>query len=116
MSNLPHPDDLGAIIGNTHQDDIPKIVDLQKESFPYLASCGNMWRHEELDTHLRIFRQGQFFAVESDDLVIGSATTLKISLIPEYAEYTWKEITADGMICNHNPNGDSLYGADVIHT
>ena len=31
----------------------------------------------------------------------------------EYAEHTWKEITGDGMFKNHNPNGDSLYGADI---
>ncbi len=32
---------------------------------------------------------------------------------PEYAEHTWKEITAEGMFTNHNSNGDSLYGADI---
>jgi hypothetical protein len=44
---------------------------------------------------------------------VGSASTLIISLNPKYAEHTWKEITGDGMFENHNPNGDSLYGADI---
>jgi GNAT superfamily N-acetyltransferase len=54
-----------------------------------------------------------FVAVEPDDTIVGSASTLIVSLNPEYAEHTWKEITADGMFTNHNPNGDSLYGADI---
>ena len=45
--------------------------------------------------------------------VVGSASTLIVSLSPEYADHTWGEITADGMFTNHDPNGDSLYGADI---
>jgi hypothetical protein len=52
-----------AIVRNTVSEDIPKIVDLQKESFPYLARYGNIWRPEELESHVRIFPQGQFVAV-----------------------------------------------------
>ncbi len=97
MSDSLHPRDLGVIIRNTHSEDIPKIVDLQKESFPYLARYGNIWHPEELESHLRIFPQGQFVAVEPDGMVVGSASTLIVSLNPEYAEHTWKEITQ--MVC-----------------
>lgn len=86
---------------------------LQQESFPILARYGNIWHPEELKSHLQIFPQGQFVAVEEDGTVVGSASTLIINLDPEYAEHTWKRITADGMFTNHNPNGDSLYGADI---
>lgn len=102
-----------VIIRNTLPADIPKVVGLQKESFPFLARYGNIWHPEELQSHLRIFPQGQFVAVEPDDTVVGSASTLIVSLDPEYAEHTWKEITADGIFTNHNPEGDSLYGADI---
>jgi ribosomal protein S18 acetylase RimI-like enzyme len=102
-----------AIVRNTLPEDIPKIVQLQKESFPYLARYGNIWRPEELESHVRIFPQGQFVAVEPDGTVVGSASSLIVTLNPEYAEHTWIEITANGMFTNHNPNGDSLYGADI---
>jgi ribosomal protein S18 acetylase RimI-like enzyme len=101
------------VIRNTRPDDIEKIVKLQQESFPILARYGNIWHPEELKSHLQIFPQGQFVAVEEDGTVVGSASTLIINLDPEYAEHTWKGITADGMFTNHNPNGDSLYGADI---
>lgn len=105
--------DTHLTIRNTKVDDIPRIIRLQKESFPYLAKYGNIWQTEELESHIRIFPQGQFIAAEPDGTVVGSASTLIVSLIPEYAEHTWCEITADGLFTNHNPNGDSLYGADI---
>jgi ribosomal protein S18 acetylase RimI-like enzyme len=108
-----HPREQGVVVRNTQSDDISKIVDLQKESFPYLARYGNIWHPEELKSHLRIFPQGQFVAVEPDGLIVGSASTLMVSLNPEYAAHAWKEITANGMFTNHNSNGDSLYGADI---
>jgi ribosomal protein S18 acetylase RimI-like enzyme len=113
MSEPLHPREQGVVVRNTQSEDIPKIVDLQKESFPYLARYGNIWHPEELESHLRIFPQGQFVAVEPDGLIVGSASTLMVSLNPEYADHTWKEITANGMFTNHNSNGDSLYGADI---
>lgn len=105
--------DVHLTIRNTIPDDIEKIVQLQKESFPILARSDNIWHPEELKSHLRIFPLGQFVAVEEDGDIVGSASTLIVNLNPEYAEHTWKEITADGMITNHNTDGDSLYGADI---
>ena len=113
MPDSLHPRDLGVIVRNTQLENISKIVNLQKESYPYLAPYGNIWRSEELESHLRIFPQGQFVAVEPDGTIVGSASTLIVSLNPEYAEHTWIGITANGMFTNHNHNGDSLYGADI---
>lgn len=101
------------IIRNTRLDDIDKIVKLQQESFPLLARYSNIWHPDELKSHLQIFPQGQFVAVEEDGTVVGSASTLVVTLHPEYAEHTWKGITADGMFTNHEDHGDSLYGADI---
>jgi GNAT superfamily N-acetyltransferase len=88
-------------------------VNLQKESFPYLARYGNIWHPKELESHLRLFPQGQFVAVEPDGTIVGSASTLVVSLNPEYADHTWKGITANGMFTSHDSSGDSLYGADI---
>ncbi|MGB7662519.1 MAG: GNAT family N-acetyltransferase [Nitrososphaeraceae archaeon] len=113
MSDLFYPRDLGVIVRNTQPEDISKIVDLQKESYPYLAPYGNIWHPEELESHLRIFPLGQFVAVEPDGTIVGSASTFIVSLNPQYAEHTWKDITADGLFTNHNSSGDSLYLADI---
>ena len=109
MSEHVHRD---IIIRKTFLEDIPKIINLQKESFPYLAKYGNIWHESELQNHLRIFPEGQCVA-DLNGQIIGSATTLIVMLEPEYKDHSWKEITSDGMITNHDPRGDSLYGADI---
>ena len=111
--SLLHPHHTGVTIRNTLLQDIPKIVDLQKESFPYLARYGNIWRPEELESHLQVFPEGQFVAIEPDGTVVGSASTLIVSINPEYAEHTWKDITGNGLFTNHDPKGDSLYCTDI---
>ena len=113
MADSLQPNHVGLVVRNTRPHEIQKIVDLQKESFPYLARYGNIWHPKELESHLRIFPEGQFVAVEPDGTVVGSASTLIVSFNAEYTEHTWKEITANGMFTNHNPHGNSLYGADI---
>ena len=108
-----HPRDLGVIVRNTKSEDISNIVNLQMLSYPYLAPYGNIWRSEELESHLRIFPQGQFVAVEPDGIIVGSASTFIASLNPEYIEHTWKDITADGLFTTHIPSGNTLYLADI---
>ena len=113
MSEQLHPHHTGVKVRNTIKNDIPKIIDLQKQSFPYLAKYGNIWKAEELESHLEIFPEGQFISVEPDGTIVGSASTLIVSLDPEYKEHTWIDITANGMFTNHSYDGDSLYGADI---
>ena len=88
MADSLQTNHVGLVVRNTRQHDIEKIVDLQKESFPYLARYGNIWHPEELESHLRIFPEGQFVAVEPDGTVVGSASTLIVSLNAEYTEHT----------------------------
>ena len=115
MSDLihPHPRDLGVVIRNTQPEDISKIVDLQVLAYPCLSQYGNVWHSEELESHIRLFPQGQFVAVEPDGTIVGSASTFIVSLNPEYADHTWKEITGDGLFTTHTPSGDTLYLADI---
>jgi ribosomal protein S18 acetylase RimI-like enzyme len=109
---LEPPDHSEIIIRRTVPEDIDKIVNLQKESFPYLARTGNIWHPDELRSHLEVFPVGQCVA-DLNGQVIGSASSLVVQLEPEYVDHTWKEITGNGLLTTHNPNGDSLYGADI---
>jgi Acetyltransferase (GNAT) family len=109
---MSEPEHHEIVIRPTVTTDIPKIVNLQKESYPYLAKYGNVWHESELESQLRIFPEGQCVA-DLNGEIVGSATSLIVMLLPEYKEHTWKEITSDGMITTHDPKGDSLYGADI---
>ena len=99
-------------IRNMTLEDIKKVVQLQKAAFPYMAAEGVYWKPEQLKAHLQIFPQGQFVA-EYNGKIIGSCSSLIISLNPEYKEHSWKEACGDSFFKNHNPKGDTLYGADV---
>lgn len=93
--------------------DIDAIVEMQKHSFQYLAEIGVIWKPEHLQRHLVIFPEGQFCA-SYDDKIVGSASSLIVDLGDDpYRFHTWKEVTGSSFFDNHNPTGDSLYGADV---
>lgn len=94
------------------QDDIPKVVKLQKASFPVMAADGVIWKPEQLETHLKLFPEGQFCA-EYKGNIVGSCSSLIITLEPEYKEHTWREACGDSFFKNHDPKGDTLYGSDV---
>ncbi|MDH3277138.1 MAG: GNAT family N-acetyltransferase [Nitrosopumilus sp.] len=92
--------------------DIPKVVELQKVAFPYMAAEGVYWKPEQLEKHLKVFPEGQFVA-EYHDKIVGSCSSLIITLKSEYEDHTWRSACGDSFFKNHDPKGDSLYGADV---
>ena len=100
------------IIRSITEDDISDIIELQTKSFPIMAKDGVIWQEHHLKSHIKVFPEGQLCA-ELDGKIIASASSLVISLTPEYKEHTWKEATAFGMFTNHTLEGDSLYGADI---
>jgi GNAT superfamily N-acetyltransferase len=99
-------------IRNTIHDDIPKIVELQQVSFPQMAIEGMIWKPDNLESHLKVFPKGQFVA-EYGGQIVGSVSSLIVKLDPEYKDHTWAEVCGGPEFKNHDPTGDSLYGADV---
>lgn len=103
---------VGVVIRQMEKEDIPKIVELQKITFPSMAAEGVYWKPHQLQAHLEIFPEGQFVA-EYKGKIVGSCSSLIIKLNPEYKEHSWKEACGDSFFKNHDSKGDSLYGADV---
>jgi GNAT superfamily N-acetyltransferase len=73
------------------------------------------WRAEQLASHRRVFPEGQFVAVQPET---GQVVGMAASLIILWSDYTfsgtWRDFTASGMFTNHDPNGRTLYGAEVL--
>jgi len=112
-SNTPtHTRHSHVIIRTMEKDDIPKVVELQKIAFPTMAAEGVYWKPDQLTAHLQVFPEGQFVA-EYHGKIVGSCSSLIVKLKSEYEEHTWKDACGDSFFKNHNPKGDSLYGADV---
>ena len=100
------------IIRKFSESDIPQIVKLQTESFADMAKYGMIFPSSFLRNHIKLFPNGQLLA-EIDGRIVGSSSSLIISLGSEYEAHNWFEITGNGLFSNHNPNGDTLYGADI---
>jgi hypothetical protein len=102
------------VLRNICNDDIPKIVSIQRESYPEVFT-GQLYIPQFLENHISLFPEGQF-CVELDGDVVASATCLIVSLEPEYAEHTWYDI----ILKHGNPLsklaivGDTLYADDLV--
>lgn len=93
--------------------DVPALIQLNKDAYPSMAEENVVWGEAHLLSHLRMFPEGQFVA-ESDGRIIGAAASLIVELGKDpLRQHTWSGITDSGFFTNHDPSGDSLYGADV---
>jgi GNAT superfamily N-acetyltransferase len=69
---------------------------------------------EELEDHRQVFPQGQFVAVDHRDAVAGVHFTLRLRMMDFHIDDPWDVLTACGSFLDHDPNGPTLYGADIM--
>ena len=100
------------IIQNTHSEDIPQIIELSRAIYHEKSA----WTEKELNSHLKVFPEGQFVAVESESgKIVGMAASLIILWDDYEISENWEDFTAGGMFTNHDAQqGRTLYGAEVM--
>ncbi len=90
------------------KSDFEAVRALQRECFPKL----DPWTPEQWISMIDTFPEGQI-GVEIDGEIVASAS----SLIVDYAEYAewhdWRTVADNGLIRNHDPSGDTLYGIEI---
>lgn len=99
-------------VRNTLAADIPAIIEMSREVYRESPP----WSPVQLESHLALFPEGQFVAVERPSgRVVGMAASL-IVLWDDYDLHTnWREFTDHGTFNNHDPvYGRTLYGAEVM--
>lgn len=100
------------LVRNTRSEDFAGITQLSREIYPGAPA----WHEIQLSSHLRVFPEGQFVAIETQSgCVVGMAASL-ILLWDDYnLEMSWRDFTDNGMFTNHDPErGRTLYGAEVM--
>lgn len=97
------------VIREMKAEDIQAILDMQELCFPGMVP----WKRDQLESHLDIFPEGQFVA-ELDGEIIGSCSSLIINFDEYDDRHTWDDVTSEGYITNHNPDGYNLYGIEVM--
>ena len=97
---------------NTEPRHFASIIEMCQEIYPDSAP----WHEQQLASHLEVFPEGQFVAVESgSQRVVGMAASL-ILLWDDYEiDSDWHDLTEHGTFVNHDPeHGRTLYGAEIM--
>ena len=90
-------------------EDYPAVKRIQQRCFPDIEP----WTKREFTSQLRRFPEGQI-GVTLDGQLVASSTTM-IVLESEWVEpHTFDEVSTHGTIEHHEPNGDMLYGLDIV--
>ncbi len=99
-------------VRNMDARDFPALTTLCKAVYPGSPP----WQERHLASHLNVFPEGQFVAVDQHT---GALVGMAASLILWWDDYehrdTWLEFTDRGMFTNHDPeHGRTLYGAEIM--
>jgi GNAT superfamily N-acetyltransferase len=100
------------VIRNTTAADFPGIITLTNMVYRG-APC---WTETQLASHLNVFPEGQFVAIErASGTVVGMSASLIVLWDDYELETSWRDFTDSGMFTNHDPeHGHTLYGAEIM--
>lgn len=97
------------ILRNLRLDDFDDIAEIMRLVYLDMGP----WLKRQYTSQISRFPEGQI-CIEDKGRVVAAA----IGLIVDYDKYddihTYKEITGDGYLTTHDPNGDTLYGVDMF--
>jgi predicted amidohydrolase/GNAT superfamily N-acetyltransferase len=97
------------VLRQLKKSDIKAVQALQRKSFPDIEP----WTTEQMESQLAIFPEGQI-GVEMDGVLVAAASSLIVDEEDFGAYHTFKDVSDNGYIRNHDPDGDTLYGIDIV--
>lgn len=89
-------------------DDYTEVVNIQRACFPDIAP----WRPESFAAQLERFPEGQV-GIELDGTLVATSSSLIVAGEDWEDAHTFAEVSDDGRIGSHDPDGDALYGIDI---
>jgi predicted amidohydrolase/GNAT superfamily N-acetyltransferase len=90
-------------------DEFDRLIEMQQECFPGMA----LWKKDQIESQLAHFPEGQL-VIEADGEIVASSASLVVDF-SDYSEWhSWKEIADNGYIRNYDPQGDTLYGIEIM--
>lgn len=92
--------------------DIPAVIDLEAASFPGIPP-DRYWVPAMLEAHINKFSEGQIVA-EIDGWIVGSSTSMRVPILTALTPHKWREITGGGYLTTHDPQGDCIYGTEIM--
>lgn len=101
-----------AVVRRYREDDFDELIDIQSECFPPPFPSELWWNKEQLGNHVRLFPEGAI-CIEVDGKLAGSITGLLVGFDPVEPDHAWADVTDNGYIRTHKPDGDTLYIVDI---
>ncbi len=89
--------------------DFDSIVSLEERCFEGQQT----WKLEHFESQLEHFPEGQI-CLEYDGEIVASASSLIVDFGDYDAWHSWSEIADHGYIRNHEDEGDTLYGIEIM--
>jgi predicted amidohydrolase/GNAT superfamily N-acetyltransferase len=97
------------VVRPLEKSDIAAVQDLQRRSFPDIEP----WTREQMESQLAMFPEGQI-GVEIDGVLVATSSSLIVDEEDFGAYHTFRQVSDSGFIRNHDPEGDTLYGIDIV--
>jgi len=97
------------VIRNATLKDIPSLLPMYAKVY----GLADGYTSDQIAGQINRFPDGQFVA-EFDGRIVGHCVTFIIAADVAMGQHTWNEITGGGFAARHDPEGDMLYGMDVI--
>jgi predicted amidohydrolase/GNAT superfamily N-acetyltransferase len=85
------------------------VVALQQLCFPGMEG----WTRQQFESQLAIFPEGQI-GIIYDGTLVASASSLILDFELYKDWHNWEEIADNGFIRNHRPDGNTLYGIEMM--
>ncbi|WP_240628455.1 GNAT family N-acetyltransferase [Bacillus salacetis] len=101
-----------AVIRTYTPSDFQDLIKVQQESFPPPFPPELWWNDEQLANHVKLFPEGAL-CIEVQGKIAGSITGMQTTFDPQNIRHSWSEVTDNGYIGTHDPDGDSLYIVDI---
>ncbi len=90
-------------------EDYESVTKIQLKCFPEMKP----WSLEQFTSLITIFKTGQI-GIEYDGKLVASSCSLILNFDNYSETQSWSELTDNGMIKNHNPEGETLYGIEIM--
>src|SRR5687768_4776216 len=97
------------VVRPLRKNDHRAVQEIQRRSFPMIEP----WTRDQFESQLTIFPEGQI-GVEIDGVLVASSSSLIVDEEDFGAYHTFDEVSDKGFIRNHDPEGDTLYGIDIV--
>lgn len=97
------------IVRQIEISDYDAIVEMQLKCFPGMEP----WQKEQIESQLEVFPEGQL-CVEYQGRVVASSCCLMVDFDLYTDWHNWKAISDNGYIRNHQNDGDTVYGIEIM--